>query len=411
MMKYLSFLLLTALCLSSCSGTPAAPLEIAAQIDIPVDPSKPEAARFIPAETPLKVEFHFKETGKITEKYQVMMRVIDHKDRVYCEHSWPLPEIEAESLDLVRLFRIENMPGSKKIRIQAALAGSDGQLFITAGKSTEVWHDIISGYAIHRSKVLSKGWYSREDSDCHGTEIKQWCKGAGVIHFARPLFPMLCKIEGYSEPECFPGKEWPLQVSLNGEIITSNVYSQKMFSQMFLIPDFHDLDIADSKDYSWPEGEIELILESDKTFNPMECSGNKDTRSLAFYLDTFEYSNFIKESGFYGPKEADGNYWPSPEFSVALPIDSNHHDLYFQGIRATDCIKTPQEITFIVNNQSYIRQIEDASFCLVIPLQIQENQKIVHVTVRTSPIFFKGQCQNIDDSNPYGVGFSEICIR
>ncbi|MCD4654907.1 hypothetical protein K8T06_13355, partial [bacterium] len=97
-MKHIIYMVLVSLCLFSCSKNPTVSLKITTEIELPKDPSKPEAGCFFPVDTPFKVLFYLKTDSsktsdgkKIPEDSRIAMRVIDHRNREYHRQSWSIP--------------------------------------------------------------------------------------------------------------------------------------------------------------------------------------------------------------------------------------------------------------------------------------------------------------------------------
>ncbi|HPQ42272.1 MAG TPA: hypothetical protein PLV45_18015, partial [bacterium] len=321
----------------ACGRGPAVPAELRTQIDLPVDPSRPEAGTFLPVDTPFRVMIEIDTTERLPDDTHLALRVIDHRDREYHRQSWPLHNLDPGSSSLVRLFRITNLPGSRKVRVQVALTGEGGAPYRTGTTDPAPWHTMTEGYALHRSMVFTGGWYTREASDEAVSPVSRWCNGHGVVYFSRPLFPMILRIDGYSLPQCFPDGQWDLAVTLNGVKFYDQIIREKHFRTAYVIPDVRDCRSVFASDREWPVGEVELVFESDRVFTPLECSGHDDTRELAFHLDRLEFDNLVPESGFYGPREPDGLFWPAPDCAVRVALPADTTDLYIQGIRATDC--------------------------------------------------------------------------
>lgn len=402
--------------LSACGGGTAVPVDIHTRMDLPEDPTRPEAGNFLPVDTPFRVFFEIKANDALPAGSRLALRIIDHRDREYYRQSWPLHNLAPGASSLVRLFRITNLPGSRKVRVQVALTGENGAPYRTGTADPVPWHTMTEGYALHRSMVFTGGWYTREPSDEAVSPVSRWCSGHGVVHFSRPLFPMILRISGYSLPQCFPDGQWDLAVTLNGVKFYDQIIREKHFRTAYVIPDVRDCRSVFASDREWPVGEVELVFESDRVFTPMACNGQNDKRNLAFHLDRLEFDTLIPEAGFYRPREDDGFYWPGPECSARIPVPSGNDDLnlYIQGLRAADCIEMPQTLTVSVNGRPVGSEtIEAETFCrrFTVDRGILGAADTAVIQMTVSPVFFRAQCMDTDDNRPYGLGISEICFR
>lgn len=83
-----------------------------------------------------------------------------------------------------------------------------------------------------------------------------------------------------------------------------------------------------------------------------------------------------------------------------------------QGRRDTECMEMPQTVTVTVNGRvcgSF--PVSDEWFVVSVPaesISAGAPGEPLRVGITASPIFFRTECGNPDDPNPYGVGIDEI---
>lgn len=412
-MKQIICFLVMLVALFGCASPPPVSITINASIEIPEDPSKPEAGTFIPVDTPLKLNLVLTPAGQVPEKIWITMRIIDHNETELQKNRWVMPELADGINQFLRLYRVNPLPGSRKIKLQIGLSDDTGQQLMPASGDGSPWQTVFAGYALHNSVRFSRGWHPVDmDSEADGT-VNHWSKGNSTIHFAQPLFPALFQLEGFSQPQYFPEKKWIFTGELNGVDLFQETLSGERFTHLIPVPAMSDLSPVTAA-VGWPAGEMELTLNGDQTFVPLECSGQPDKRRLAFNVETARLTECLPVSGFYTTERQDGIYWPSPDFTVILPVPQGQKTLYIQGIRPADCIEMPQTVTVTVAGQTLpAKQVSDEWFCLSWPMPVlpDTNPTSLPVRVTVSPVFFRAQCMDTDDNRPYSLGLEAISIR
>ncbi len=209
-----------------------------------------------------------------------------------------------------------------------------------------------------------------------------------------------------------PGR-WYFDV--NNTTILEQVVDRNEFEAVVPIDPAIEMPDCRSPYRSWPAGEMELAIVSDQTFEPKVCEGVEDNRVLAFHVTHVELGDWLPLEGFRGPREADGCYWPAPDCSVLVPALRPGTRLLVQGRRDVQCMETPQTVTVAVNGQDVgTLAVSGEHFVMSVPAEdipASEHEKPMTVRITVSPIFFRTQCQDTDDPNPYGVGIDEIAVR
>ncbi len=407
-----SLLVLCILSLTGCFKSALDPFNLHVQIHLPNELNAMESTPFIPADVALPVTFTLSPVDKLPSGSMVFLRVIDTKGREYHRRYWAIPSSDQNTIEFTRLFRMDNLPGSRSVTLQAGIGRSDGQMFSTKNDGVDFWHDIISSTALHSAMNLSDGWFSIESENYFARR----CNGRCVVHLAQPLLPTLIRLQGSAPITCFDDEKWTLTVFQNSFQIYQETITSSQFDSTFTIQPGIYAPGCSVTDQSWPGGEIDIEITSDKTFSPNICQGSNDNRAQAFHMSKLEKDDFLPKMGFYGPREVDHHFWPAPNCSVHLPVSQDNTMLYIQGRRDTVCVKEAQTMRLFLNGNSLGDfLLEQEYFMLSIPcapmLQDIESGRSVELSLAVSPVFFRAQCLAADDPRPYGVGIDEICFR
>lgn len=399
------------LCGVVCAAEPVAAETLTVDMTFPRNPDLPEAGRFIPADTPLLLSIAHDNPGTLPAGCAVAVRVIGHDGTEFCRRAWPVPAGKGGPVRFERLFRIGGLPGSVKIRVQAGVTDPSGRVIPTASAATDGWQDIFDGYALHTGPAWSRGWYPQEPAD----HLLRGCTGRGIIHCARPVFPVVLRVKGSAPVKCFDDGRWTLALEVNRTAMHTQVVEQNTFETAVTIDPSMPMPDCRSPDRSWPVGEMELAIVSDQTFEPRVCEGVDDNRVLAFHVTQLEIGDWLPLEGFRGPREPDGCYWPAPDCSVLVPAPVPGTRLIVQGRRDVRCMEMPQTVTVTVNGQR-IGQFPVSDEWFVVPVPAESIPagapgEPLRVGITASPVFFRTQCGSEDDPNPYGVGIDEIAVR
>lgn len=394
-----------------CSGETATPGTMTVDIALPRNPDLPEAGRFIPADTPLLLSIAHDNPGALPAGCAVTVRVIGHDGTEYCRRAWQVPTGQGGPVRFERLFRIGGLPGSVRLKVQAGVTDPSGRALPVASATTDGWQDIFDGYALHSGPAWSRGWYPQEQAD----HLLRGCTGRGIIHCARPVFPAVLRVKGSAPVKCFDDGRWTLTLEVNRTTVHTQVVEHNAFESAITIDPSIPMPDCRSPDRSWPVGEMELAIVSDKTFEPKVCEGVDDNRVLAFHVTHMEIGDWLPLEGFRGPREPDGCYWPAPDCSALVPAPVPGSRLIVQGRRDVRCMKMPQTVTVTVNGQRVGEfPVNDEWFVLTVPAEsipAEVPGEPLRVGITASPIFFRTQCGSEDDPNPYGVGIDEIAVR
>lgn len=403
---------ISVLLMTGCLKPPTIPLNLKVHVHLPVELDLSGSRTFIPADEALPVTFTLSPAGAIPPDGRLFMRVIDQEGTEYQRRSWPIPRTDSETISVSRLFRITHLPGSRYIILQAGIGDRGDKLYATDHSETGPWQDVLSGYALYNTINLSDGWYLPESDD----SFARGCNGDCSVHFAQPLFPSVLHLKGSAPIMCFENESWTLTVSQNTHPVYRETITRNDFEcSITIAPPSYSTD-CHSGDLPWPVGEIELDIESDKTFDPLACQGIIDNRTLAFHVTYLEKGDFLPKRGFYGPRESDRHYWPAPDCAVLLPVCSGNTMLYIQGRRDMDCVKEPQSMTLFLNGYNLgTYPLDPDVFTLTIPcaeaLQHFGANQPAELKIIVSPIFFRTLCRDTENPNPYGVGIDDICFR
>ncbi len=396
----------TVLLLIGCSSSTVIHLDLDTTILLPDH----QPGNFIPADTALPVTIRINEANHVPKDSRLVIRITDMTDRDFFRRSWPLPENSETTIEMTRLIRITDLPGSRQIRILAGISDTSGHIIYADQTGNEIWHEIISGHALYNTVSWSQGWYSPET----GERVLRACSGHCLLHTGRPAFPKVLHISGAAPVRCFENNQWTLSFKADNSLLHEQTIKRDDFSGAITLDSIPITQECGSADALWPMGEIEIAVLSDKTFDPKACHGADDARILAFHASLPEKGDFIPLRGFYGQRENDGHFWPAPDSTVLLPARTENRTLYIQGRRDTDCMDTPQSITLTLAGRrlgSYM--IDTDTFFMEIPCDIplEATGGALELNIAVSPVFFRSACLDTDDMRPYGIGIDEICIR
>jgi hypothetical protein len=396
----------TVLLLNGCSS----PTVIYLNLDTTILLPDHQPGYFIPADTALPVTVRINSPNQIPENSRLVIRITDMTDREFSRCSWPLPENSENTIEMTRLIRVTDLPGSRQIRILAGISDTNGHIIYADQTGNKIWHEIISGYALYNTVSWSQGWYQPET----GERILRACRGNCILHTGRPAFPKVLHIRGTAPVRCFETNQWTLSFKCNNSPVHEQTVTQDEFSAAITLHSIPVTQDCGSADALWPMGEIEIAILSDKTFDPKVCHGADDGRILAFHASLPEKGDFVPLRGFYGAREKDGHFWPAPDSTVLLPTQTDNRTLFIQGRRDADCIDMPQSVTLTLAGRrlgSYM--IDTDTFYLEIPVDLppETTDSALELNIAVSPVFFRSGCLDTDDMRPYGIGIDEICIR
>lgn len=407
-----SLLVLCILFLFGCFKSSVDPYNLHVQLHLPDELKALESQPFIPADIALPITFTLSPVDRLPPDSVVVVRIIDSKGQEYHRRYWPIPSSDQDTIVITRLFRMENLLGSRPVILQAGVGKSDGHMYSTKNGDIGFWHDIFSGTALHSSMNLSDGWFPIESDNY----FYRRCDGKCLVLLSQPLLPTVMRLQGSAPIKCFDDEEWTLTVLQNTHQAYQETITRSRFDIGFTLqPGFYTPDFVVT-DQSWPGGELNIEITSDKTYSPHVCQGSDDKRTQAFHIANMEKGDFAQKTGFYGPREADHHFWTAPNCSVHLPVSQDNTVLYIQGRRDTNCMKESQTMQLFLNGVNLGDFLLDQEyFMLSIPcisiLQDIESGYAAELSIAVSPVFFRAQCMASDDPNAYGVGIDEICFR
>lgn len=380
---------------------------------VPGHPIAPNGLKFLPVNYPLMGRIRW--PGDVSNGIPVI-RLVDAQnteiDRL--DLAFPLKESGPErSIDF--LLTIPPLPHSQFIRFEIAFRESGSDLCV---ESTHLnWQHIRTDYALMRAMLprLSRGWHP-VDRSTPLDPAGRWSMLASTLEFTDPLRPMILNLSGTTNPQCLDNKQLRIDLFRAQEHLCEELVERSEFTIRTVIqPRVFPRDPMHSAP-ECPLGNtpVWVLLKADQDFIPSDCSGSNDTRRLSFSLREIQLAEWIPISGFYPGKSVSESLWSSPTATFMVPNPGTSATLFFQGHRDVQCIKEPQTITLFLNKTVLLTEtVSTPRFCLQVPITAAQlgMEPLIMIEFSVNPLFFRSQCSDTDDSNPYGVAIDALFLQ
>ena len=381
-------------------------------LNIPGHPVAPDGSRFIPVGCPVEAKLSWPESA---EKGIPHLRIADDTGNEISRIDTGFPVRVADGRSWMEfLLIVPPLEHSQFVRFEAA-PGSPGA--IPPDPSSGVWRLIRSEYALMRSfhPRFAKGWHPFDPAE-NASAAGRWSMVSSTIEMTDPVRPMLLRVAGTTNPSCLPGGRIEITLSCEDRVLTTRTVTSPEFEMTAVVSplDFNRNPLIGLPAVPLMNSMRWLLFSADQFFVPSECLGTEDNRKLSFSVRDIEYANWLPDSGFHSRAVATEPIWSSPRSTLLIPGIAGATRLLIQGVRDIRCMPEPQTLRISIGGKLLLTEtVATERFCLQIPLSGNRNPApdVVRVDLTVEPLFFRSQCSDSADPEPFGVAIQHVSMQ